>query len=65
MGKDLLPGGMFDELASSLLLLWTVKQGLLAKNIPLPAVANIMQSSRSSCPKLAELDGSPPKLLLL
>jgi hypothetical protein len=49
MGKDLLPVEKFDELASSLLLLWTVKQGLVAKNIPLPAVANIMQSSRRSC----------------
>jgi hypothetical protein len=65
MGTDLLPVGMFDELASSLLLLWTMKQGLQAKNIPLLAVAHIMHASRSSCPTLPQLSGSPPELLLL
>jgi hypothetical protein len=65
MGKDLLPVGVFEELASSLLLLYTMKQGLQAKNIPLPAVSHIMQASRSTCPKLPQLPGSPAELLLL
>lgn len=65
MGKDLLPMEMFEELSSSLLLLYTMKQGLQAKNIPLPAVSQIMQASRSSCPQLPQLQGPPADLLLL
>jgi hypothetical protein len=65
MDKELLPVEMFQELASSLLLLHTIKQGLLAKNIPLPAVAQIMQATRSTCPRLQQDQGSPAELLRL